>query len=87
MPEKIPLNVYLAKYKKGGLRPSTTRRDEMNIEYKVVDNGNFEIDGVSYPDWRVEQYIAGTFENSFDGGWTKAYAKKTKKYLERSAGL
>ena len=67
----------------------------MSIEYKVYDNNMLLLKKYKKPlqwigegnDWRVEQIINGEVEKIWDGGWSKAYAEKTKKYLERSAGL
>tara|TARA_R110002012_G_scaffold193826_4_gene361627 strand:- start:17 stop:295 length:279 start_codon:yes stop_codon:yes gene_type:complete len=78
----------------GGFAPATGR-DEMSIEYKVYDNNMLLLKKYKKPlqwigegnDWRVEQIINGEVEKIWDGGWSKAYAEKTKKYLERSAGL
>ena len=59
----------------------------MNVEYKIINNGNFKIGEKSFPDWRVQQIINGEIESEWDGSWTQTYAEKTKRYLERSNGL
>ena len=50
------------------------------ITYKVVKN-------VKYGDYRVAQYVNGTWNNEFDGNWSKGEAHKNKEYLMASSGL
>ena len=50
-------------------------------EYRVVDCGEFTINSVTRPDFRVVLFVDGKWDNDVGSGWSEEKATQLLRYL------